>query len=157
MRLEPLHENLIIRPRVNSDVSKGGLLIPDVAKQSEPYRFGECIAVGTGRVNAEGKNVPLVVKAGDVVAYAKGAGTEFPLDNEVVLLLPERYVLAIAHDLPQETRISGTDGRLLSMMPSSRAMPDSAAKNREELELAARAGFVSPEDLGDDEDNGMTG
>ena len=161
MRITPLYDNLVIRPRVNSPVTKSGFLIPDIARSSSPFRYGEVIETGTGRVNAEGKVVPLVCKAGDVVCYARGAGTEIPLETEtgeeVVLLLPERYVMGIVHDLPVQTVIQGLDGRLLAMTPSSRAMPDVAAKNREEAELAIRSGFVTAEELGEDEDNGMTG
>lgn len=161
MRIQPLHSNLIIRPRANSDVSRGGITIPGIAKASYPFRFGEVLDVGTGRVNAEGKVIPLNVKAGDIVCYAKNAGTEIPLEtetsSEIVVLLGEQYVLGIVHDLPQQTLIQGLDGRLLAMTPSSRAMPDVAAKNREEAELAIRSGFVTAEELGEDEDNGMTG
>ncbi len=161
MRITPLYDNLVIRPRVNSPVTKSGFLIPDIAKASNPFKFGEVLEVGTGRVNAEGKVVPLVCKAGDVVCYAKGAGTEIPMEHEngeeVVLLLPERYVMGIVHDLPTQTVIQGIDGRLLSMMPSSRAMPDSAAKNREDLERAERSGFVDPTEHPPDEPNNMTG
>ena len=161
MRIQPLYDNLVIRPRVNSPVTKSGFLIPDIARSSSPFRYGEVIETGTGRVNAEGKVVPLVCKPGDVVCYAKGAGTEIPLETEnseeVVLLLPERYVMGIVHDLPVQTVIQGLDGRLLAMTPSSRAMPDVAAKNREEAELAIRSGFSTPDEIGEDEDNGMTG
>lgn len=155
MRLQPLHSNLIIRPRVNADTTDTGLLIPDIAKGNMPYRFGTVVDVGTGRVNAEGKTIPLVVKTGDVVAYAKGAGVEFPMDNEVLLLLEEKYVLGIAHDLPVASLLTGIDGRLLKMAPLSRAMPDSAAKNREELERAERMGFS--DEVHTDEPNGFTG
>ena len=161
MKITPLYDNLVIRPRTNSPVTKAGFLIPEIARQSHPFRYGEVIAAGTGRVNAEGKTVPLVCKAGDVVCYAKGAGTEIPVEDEnsseVVLLLPERYVMGIVHDLPQQTMIQGLDGRLMSMVPTSRAMPDSAAKNREELEIAHRAGFTTEDEMGDDEPNGFTG
>lgn len=160
MRIQPLYDNLVIRPRVNSPVTKSGFLIPDIARSSSPFRYGEVIETGTGRVNAEGKVVPLVCKAGDVVCYAKGAGTEIPLEteasSEVVLLLPERYVMGIVHDMPQQTLLTGLDGRLLTMQPTSRAMPDSAAKNREEIEIAERAGFAEPGEH-TDEPNGMTG
>ncbi len=160
MRIQPLHENIIVRPRANSSVTKSGFVIPEIAHGNSPFRYGECLDVGTGRVNAEGKTVPLAVKPGDVVCYAKGAGTEIPLEtetsSEVVLLLPERYVMGIVHDMPQQTMLTGLDGRLLSMRPTSRAMPDSAARNREELEIAERAGFVDPTEHTDDPNN-MTG
>lgn len=161
MRIQPLHSNLIIRPRANSDVSRGGIAIPGIAKASYPFRFGEVLEVGTGRVNAEGKVIPLNVKAGDIVCYAKGAGTEIPLEtdtsSEIVVLLGEQYVLGIVHDLPQQTLIQGLDGRLLAMAPTSRAMPDSAAKMREEAEIAVRSGFATEDEIGDDEPNGLTG
>ncbi len=160
MKLTPLYDQLIIRPRVNSPTTKSGFLIPDIARASHPFRYGEVLAVGGGRVNAEGATVPLQCQVGDVVCYAKGAGTEIPIEHEsgeeVVLLLPERYVMAKVHDLPVQTLIAGVDGRLLAMMPTSRAMPDSAAKNREELEIAERAGFVDPTEH-EDQPNDHTG
>lgn len=161
MKIQPLHDQLLVRPRVISNTTRSGFLIPDVAKQSSPFRYGEVVAVGIGRTNAEGLTVPLQCKAGDCVAYAKGAGLEMPIETdtgeEVLVLLPEKFVLGIVTDLPMPTTITGVDGRLLAMMPTSRAMPDSAAKMREEAEIAVRAGFATDEEMGTDEPNGMTG
>jgi chaperonin GroES len=159
LRLEPLHRQVLIVPISRGDTSKGGLLIPDIAKNSSPFRYGDVVAVGTGTRDAAGHVVPCIVKVGDVVMYAKGAGIEVPIEDErgerMCVLMDEKYIAGIAHDLPRVTAITGLDGRLMSMQPMSRAMPDSAAKNREELELAEQAGFA---DGGtQDEDNGMTG
>lgn len=159
MRIQPLHAQVLVRPHSSGSTTKGGLLIPHIAMNNAPYRYGDVVEVGCGRTNAEGRNVPLQVQNGQVVAYAKGVGLEVPIDSdggeEILVLLDEKYILGIVHGLKRESMISGVDGRLLSMQPSSRAMPDSAAKNREDLERGERLGFG--DGATDDEPNGMTG
>src|SRR5262245_13389821 len=128
MRIVPLHAQLLIRPVLQGDITRTGLLIPSIARGNAPYRFGDVVEAGPGRVNAQGTLVPLTCKPGDVVAYAKGAGLDIPIEiddgEEMLVLLDERYVLGIVHDYRRPTSIMGADGRLLDMAPASRARPD---------------------------------
>jgi co-chaperonin GroES (HSP10) len=160
MRIQPLHAQLLVRPHAAGSTTKGGLLVPSIAMNNAPYRYGDVVEVGRGRINANGINIPLQVEAGQVIAYAKNAGLEVPIETddgeEVLTLIDEKFVLGIVHGLERPSILTGIDGRLLMMQPSSRAMPDSAAKNREELERAERMGFTDPTEH-DDEPNGMTG
>lgn len=160
MHFQPLFDRLLVEPVPEGSTTRGGLLIPDVAHNSRPYAFGTVLAVGTGRTNAEGLTVSCVVEEGDVIAYPRKAGTMVDIedpngDTISVVMMQERDVFAIVTGLSVQSMLSGPDGRLLSMTPSSRAMPDSAAKNREELELAEREGFGDGTVL--DDPNGMTG
>lgn len=142
MRIQPLHDHLLVRPILKGDLSKAGLIIPAMVAKNAPFRYADVIEVGTGRVNAEGKTVQLVVKVGDVVAFAKGAGLDVPVETdageEILLLIQERYVLGIVHDLKRPSSIIGMDGHLLDMQPVSRARPDSVYKNIDELDRQAK-------------------
>jgi chaperonin GroES len=156
MKLTPLFDRVIVLPVPEGKVSKGGLLIPAVAERSTIWRYGDVTAVGPGRHNADGAIIPMSVKVGDVVAYPRQMGQLIPITNDdgdevphVVLREPE--LLGIVHGLARETSITGIDGRLLSMMPTSRGLPDVAYKNEEELQVAERAGFVEPGDYPPDE------
>ena len=155
MQLHPLYSQLLIEPHSNGSVTKGGLLVPDIAKNKSPFRYGTIHAAGTGRTNAEGVTIPLVCKAGDTVLYARGAGLEVPIEDErgerIMLLLEERFILAIVTGLPQQTSITGLDGRLLSMHPGSLALDDRAYANRENADIAVRAGWAEPDDFEDDD------
>jgi chaperonin GroES len=146
-RIVPLHNNLIVEPFQLGEISKGGLLIPQVAKASTPYRYAKVLEVGPGRVNAEGKVIPINISVGDVVAYAKNSGVEMPLDdadgNElVVLLINEQYVLGIIKDMPEQSAITGIDGRLLTMAPGSRARSDGAYQALDNIARARKDGFI---------------
>ena len=142
MRIQPLHANLLVRPILKGDLSRGGLIMPTIAAKNAPFRYADVVETGTGRVNAEGKTIPLTVKAGDVVAFAKGAGLELPIETdtgeEILLLLEERYVLGIVHGLKRPTAILGLDGHLLDMEPQSRGRPDVVYKNQDELDRQAK-------------------
>jgi chaperonin GroES len=146
MKFQPLFDRLLVKPADERTQTLGGLAIPDVARSSRPYAFGTVLAVGAGRTNAEGLTIPCIVKDGDTIAYPRRAGTTVDIEGPdgkdvTVIMMQERDVFAIVTDMPVVSAIAGLDGRLLSMMPSSRAMPDSAYKNREEQDLAERAGF----------------
>jgi chaperonin GroES len=146
VRLEPLGPNVLILPHAAGGVSRGGLLIPAIAKSNTPFLYGDVIAVGPGATNAQGITKPVGVKVGDTVMFAKNAGNEFPLEDEhgerIVKLMAEQFIIGIVHDLPRKSAITGLDGRLLEMTPFSRARPDVGYENMEKLELARRAGFV---------------
>jgi chaperonin GroES len=91
-RVKPLHDRIIVKRIEEEDKSKGGIIIPDTAK--EKPQQGKVIAVGPGR-REDGKVLPLDVKAGDKVLFAKYSGTEFKLDGEEHLILREDDVLGV--------------------------------------------------------------
>lgn len=149
MKISPTYDRILILPVADGQVSKGGLLIPSVAQASKVFAYGDVTAVGTGRVNVEGKVVPLIVKVGDVVMYPRRAGQLVPITDEAGdeiphVLLREPEIMAVVHDLPRESRISGVDGRLLAMIPTSRGLPDIVFKNRDEQDVAEREGWSEP-------------
>ncbi len=95
LKLRPLHDRVVIRPIEKEETFAGGqLVLPETAK--EKPQQGEIIAVGPGRYDEEGdKRLPLDVKVGDQVLFAKYAGTEIKLDGEKVLILKENDILAV--------------------------------------------------------------
>jgi chaperonin GroES len=90
-KLVPLGERLVIVPVVQEEVLASGILIPDTAK--EKPQQGEVIAAGPGRIDDDGKRVPMDVKVGDRVLYAKYAGQEIKIDQEEYIVLAEKDVL----------------------------------------------------------------
>lgn len=156
MKLEPLYDRVIVLPVPDGKVTKSNLLIPAVAAKSNVWRYGDVIAVGPGRLNNDGHPVPMTVKVGDVVVFPRQMGQLIPITNDADedvphIVLREPELLGIVHGLARETSITGLDGRLLSMLPHSRAIPDQAYQNEEELQVAERAGFVEPGDYPPDE------
>ena len=97
MKVRPLQDRVLIK-RLEDDVekTKGGLYIPDSAK--EKPQQGKVMAVGKGRVNDEGKVIPLDVKAGDKILFGKYSGQEIKLDGEEYLIMREDEVLAVIED-----------------------------------------------------------
>ena len=93
MNLTPLHDRVIVKPAASEETTKGGLIIPDTAKE-KPQR-GEIIAVGTGKVTEDGKPQPMVVKVGDSVLYGKYSGTEVSVDGTDYLIMRESDIFAI--------------------------------------------------------------
>jgi chaperonin GroES len=93
MKFRPLHDRVVIRRAEGDTKSKGGIIIPDTAK--EKPQEGKVIAVGGGKVNEDGKKIPLDVKAGDKILFGKYSGSEVKLDDEEYLILREEDVLAI--------------------------------------------------------------
>ncbi len=92
VKIEPLGDRVVIKPIPKEEVSKGGIVIPDTAK--EKPQEGEIIAVGLGKLSEDGKRIAMEVKVGDRIVYSKYAGTEFKLDNEEVVILRESDILA---------------------------------------------------------------
>lgn len=90
--LQPLGDRVVIKAIEKEEVSVGGIILPDTAK--ERPQEGEVIAVGPGRVTDDGKRLALEIKAGDRVIFSKYAGTEVKIDNEDYLIVTERDVLA---------------------------------------------------------------
>ena len=82
-KIKPLGERVVIKPLPREEISKGGIVIPDTAK--EKPQEGEIVAVGPGRLADDGKRVAMEVNVGDKVVYSKYAGTEFKLDEEAFI------------------------------------------------------------------------
>jgi chaperonin GroES len=93
MKVRPLHDRLIVRRLEEEEKTKGGIIIPDTAKE-KPIE-GKVIAVGTGRMKKDGAKLPLEVKKGDRVLFAKYAGTEVKIDGEEHLIMKEEDILAV--------------------------------------------------------------
>ena len=93
MNLQPLGDRVVIKPKTREETTKGGIVLPDTAK--EKPQEGSIVAAGPGRVMEDGTRVPLDVKVGDNVLYAKYAGTEYKVDDEELLILKETDILAI--------------------------------------------------------------
>ncbi|MCC6178691.1 MAG: co-chaperone GroES [Chloroflexi bacterium] len=91
--LRPLGDRVVIKPVAREDVTKSGIVLPDTA--TEKPQQGEVMAVGPGRVLDSGERITLDLKEGDRVLFAKYAGTEFKHENEDLLILSEKDVLAV--------------------------------------------------------------
>ena len=92
MNLNPLGDRVIIKPLVKEEVTKGGIVLPDTAK--EKPQEGKVVAVGPGKLGEDGKRIEMEVKKGDTVIFAKYAGTEWKVDNDEYLILREGDILA---------------------------------------------------------------
>lgn len=92
LKIEPLADRVVVKPLPKEEVTRSGIILPDTAK--EKPQEGEVIAVGPGRVNDEGKKIPMDVKVGNKVIYARYAGTELKLDGEEYIILRESDILA---------------------------------------------------------------
>jgi chaperonin GroES len=93
MKIRPLHDRLIVKRVEEQEVRKGGIIIPDTAK--EKPQEGKVVAVGTGKVTEEGKKIPMDVKAGDRILFGKYSGSEVKVEEEEYLIMREEDVLAI--------------------------------------------------------------
>ncbi len=93
LSLKPLGDRVVVKPIEQDDITAGGIMLPDTAKE-KPQK-GEILAVGPGSRNDAGERVEMDVKVGDTVMYAKYGGTEIKLDGEKVLVLRESDILAI--------------------------------------------------------------
>jgi len=91
-KIVPLGDRVVIQPTPKEEVSRGGIVLPDTAK--EKPQEGKIIAVGPGRLTEDGKRIAMEVKKGDKVIYSKYAGTEFKLDDEELVIMREGDILA---------------------------------------------------------------
>ena len=89
----PLHDRILVRRIEESETTRGGIIIPDTAKDKP--QEGEVISVGKGKTNEKGETFPLAVKEGDRVLFGKYAGTEIKIDGEDFLIMREEEVLGI--------------------------------------------------------------
>ncbi len=94
MKLKPLADRVIIKPLPAEERTKGGIIVPDTAKE-KPV-MGEVMAVGPGKRGDDGKIVPMEVKVGDKVLYGKYSGTEVTVDGEEYLIMRESDVFALS-------------------------------------------------------------
>jgi len=93
MKVRPLHDRIMVERLEEQEVKRGGIIIPDTAK--EKPQEGKVIAAGTGKVGDDGKKIPLDVKAGDKILFGKYSGSEVKIDDKEYLILREEDVLAI--------------------------------------------------------------
>lgn len=93
VNLKPLGDRLVIKPASREEMTASGIVLPDTAKE-KPHR-GTVIAAGEGRRDDDGDRIPMDVSVGDEVLFAKYAGTEFKMDDQDLLILAEKDVLAI--------------------------------------------------------------
>jgi chaperonin GroES len=96
MKIRPLHDRVLVKRVEEEQKTKGGIIIPDTAKE-KPTR-GEIVAVGNGARDENGKLFPLDVKQGDIVLFAKWGGTEVKVDGEELIILKEADILAVVED-----------------------------------------------------------
>ena len=93
MKVRPLHDRLIVKRLEEEEKTKGGIIIPDTAKE-KPIE-GKVIEVGKGKIKEDGTTIPMEVKKGDQILFAKYSGTEVKIDGEEHLIMKEDDVLAI--------------------------------------------------------------
>jgi len=91
MQVTPLHDRVLVRRLEEEEIAKGGIIIPDTAK--EKPQEGQVVAVGAGKIE-EGKRVPLDVKVGDRILFGKYIGNDIKLDDQEYLILHEEEILA---------------------------------------------------------------
>ena len=94
MKVKPLQDRLVIKPVEEEIKTSGGIIMPDTVSKEKPVR-GEVIAVGPGKLDKDGKRMPLDVKVGDEVMYGKYAGTEYKQDDQEFLIVEYNDILAI--------------------------------------------------------------
>jgi chaperonin GroES len=92
-KFTPLHDRILIRRVEEAETTRGGIIIPDTAKDKP--QEGEVVSVGKGKINEDGKVRPLDVKEGDRILFGKYAGTEIKIDGEELVIMREEEVLGI--------------------------------------------------------------
>jgi chaperonin GroES len=92
INMQPLADRVLVKPIEREEVTKSGIVLPDTAK--EKPQEGEVLAVGPGKLSEEGKRIPMEVKKGDIVVYARYGGTEIKVDDDKLMILRESDILA---------------------------------------------------------------
>lgn len=92
MKLKPLADRIVVE-RIEEEVKKGGIIIPDTAKEKPQH--GKIIAAGPGRIDDKGNRIPMEVKKGDLILFGKYSGNEIKIDDTEYLIMREEDVLAI--------------------------------------------------------------
>lgn len=93
VKIQPLGDRVLIKPVESKEVKKGGIIIPDTAK--EKPQEGKVVAAGKGKTTEDGKLLPMEVKAGDRILYGKYSGTEIKIDDEDYLIMHQEDILGI--------------------------------------------------------------
>lgn len=93
MKIHPLADRIVVKPAEAEEKTKGGLYLPDTAKEKPVW--GEVIATGPGKTTDDGKKLPMEVKVGDKVLYGKYSGTEVTVDGQEVLIMRESDIFAV--------------------------------------------------------------
>jgi chaperonin GroES len=96
-RIRPLADRVVVKPVEREAQTKGGIFLPDTASKERPME-GVVLAVGEGRLDDNGRRVPMNVKAGDKVLFAKYGGTEYKVDDVEYLILSEKDILGVIQD-----------------------------------------------------------
>lgn len=94
MKLQPLFNNVIVKPLAKEEVTKSGIVLPDTVDKEKPEK-GEIIAIGTGKVLDSGQILPMTVKVGDQVVFKKYSPDEVKVDGEEYLVLSESDIIAV--------------------------------------------------------------
>ena len=102
VNVTPLHDRVLVRRLEGKETAKGGIIIPDSAK--EKPQEGEVIAVGNGKRNEEGKLIPLDVKEGDRILFGKYSGNDIKLDGEEYMIMREDEVLGVLDAAPKAAK-----------------------------------------------------
>ena len=110
MKIRPLHDRIVVKREEEKEVKKGGIIIPDTAK--EKPQEGKVIAVGNGRVTEDGKKIPLDVKARDKILFGKYSGSEVKIDDEEYLIM--RATPRSSAKTPATSRSSSSRGATYS-------------------------------------------
>ena len=95
-RLQPLGDRVVLKPTAREEMTKSGIVLPDTAK--EKPQEGMILAIGPGAFDADGKRVAMDVKVGQKVLYGKYSGTEFKIDDEDLLIVSQKDILAVVTD-----------------------------------------------------------
>ena len=91
-KLQPMADRVLVKPTEKEEMTKSGIYLPDTVK--EKPQEGEVLAVGPGKMSDDGKRVPMDIKVGDIVVYAKYGGTEIKIDDQELMILRESDILA---------------------------------------------------------------
>jgi len=92
VKLQPLADRVVVKPIEREEVTKGGIVLPDTAR--EKPQEGKVLAVGPGRLSEDGKRIAMDIKVGDIVIYSKYGGTEYKIEEEELVILRESDILA---------------------------------------------------------------
>ena len=95
-KLQPLGDRVVLKPTAREEMTKSGIVLPDTAK--EKPQEGMILAIGPGAFDADGKRVAMDVKVGQKVLYGKHSGTEFKIDDEDLLIVSQKDILAVVAD-----------------------------------------------------------
>jgi len=139
-KFTPLHDRILIRRVEEAETTRGGLIIPDSAKDKP--QEGEVLSVGRGKSNDEGKVFPLAVKEGDRVLFGKYAGTEIKLDGEDFIIMREEEVLGILVGAApkKEKELAGSRRYSLNAIdiPQASSLPQKNSKIQEKKQWQSR-------------------